>query len=64
MIDSVFRAGKNYYPHLFSEECKLLLKKKKIIKYIIDDIETSCDSDRENSDEEKSDEENSKIKKY
>ena len=56
MIDSVFRAGKNYYPHLFSEECQLLLKKKMIPKYIIDDIEISCDSDRENSDEEKCDE--------
>ena len=35
----------------------MLLKKKKC-KYIIDDIEISSDSDRENSDKEKSNEEN------
>ena len=37
----------------------MLLKKKKIPKYIIDDIEISSDSNRENSDEENSDEESS-----
>ena len=30
----------------------MLLKKKKIPKYIIDDIEISCDTNEENSDEE------------
>ena len=35
-----------------------MLKKKKIPKYIIDDIEISSDSDRENSDEENFDKEN------
>ena len=41
------------------EECKYVDKEKKISKCIINDIEISSDSDRENSEEEKSDEENS-----
>ena len=57
LIDSVFRAGKKYYPQVFLEECKYVVKEKKIPKYIIDDIEISSDSDRENSDEENSDKE-------
>ena len=35
-----------------------MLKKKKISKYIIDDIKISSDCDRENSDKEKSSEKN------
>ena len=73
MIDSVFRADKNYYPQVLLGECKYVVKeKKKIPKYIIHDIEISSDSDRENSDEENpdvkssngenSDEENKKNK--
>ena len=49
---------------MFLEECKYVVKGKKIPKYIIDDIKISSDSDRENSDEESSDEsveENLKI---
>ena len=41
----------------------MLLKKKKIPKYIIDNIKISSDSDRENSDKENSDKENSLMKK-
>ena len=58
MIDSVFRTDKNYYPQVFLEECKYVVKEKRIPKYIIDDTKISSDSDRENSDEESSDEEN------
>ena len=58
LIDSVFRTGNNYYSQVFLEECKYVVKKKKMPKYIIVDIEISSDSDRENSDEENSDEEN------
>ena len=36
-----------------------MLLKKKIPKYIIDDVESSSDSDRQNSDEESSDRKNS-----
>ena len=38
LIDSVFRTGKNYYPQLFLEECKYVVKEKKIHNYIIDDV--------------------------
>ena len=37
---------------MFLEECKYVVKDKNIPKYIIDDIEISSSSDRENSDEE------------
>ena len=57
MIDSVFRTGKNYFPQELLEEFNYVVKEKKIPKYIIDNIEISSDSDRENSDEENSDEE-------
>ena len=62
LIDSVFRTGKNYYPQVFLEECKYVVKEEKIPKYIIEDIEVSSDSERENSDEENSDEKNSDEK--
>ena len=55
MIDSVFRTGKNYYPQVFLEECKYVVKEKKIPKYIIDNIEISSDSHGGNSDKENSD---------
>ena len=59
LMDSVFRTAKNCYHQVFFEECKYILKEKKIPEYITDEIETSSDdSDWENSDEEISDEEN------
>ena len=57
LIDSAFRTGKIYYPQVFLEQCKYIVKEKKMSKYIIDGIEIF--SDDENSDEENSDEENS-----
>ena len=59
LIDSFFRTSKNYYPQVFLEECKYVVKEKKIPKYIINDIEISSHSDEENSDKENSDEVNS-----
>ena len=59
LIGFAFRSGKNYYPQVLLEEYKYVVKEKKIPTYIIDNIEISSDSDRENSDEEKSIEENS-----
>ena len=59
MIDSVFRTGKNCYPQVVLEECKYVVKEKKIPNYITDDIEISSDSHRENSNEENSDKETS-----
>ena len=58
MINSVFKTGKNYYHPGFFEECKFVVKEKQIPKYIIDDIEVSFDSNRENSDRGNSDAEN------
>ena len=59
LLNSDFRTGKNFYPQVFLEECKYVVKEKMIPKYIIDDIEISSDSDRENSDEENSHRKNS-----
>ena len=53
--------GKNYYPQVFLEECKYVVKEKIMLKYITDDIEISSDeenSNEGNSDGEKSDKEN------
>ena len=47
LIDSVNRAGKNYYPQVFLEEFQCVVKEKKMNKYITDKTETS--SDKENS---------------
>ena len=44
---------------MFLEECKYVIKEKKIPKYIIDNAEISSDSDRDNSDEENSNKDNS-----
>ena len=63
LIDSVFRKGKNYYPQVFVEECKYVVKEKKMPEYITANIEVFSDTDRDISDEEifneeKSDKEN------
>ena len=55
MIDSVYKKDKNYYPQVFLEECKYIIKEKKksVKKFITDDIEISSDdSEKENSGEE------------
>ena len=43
---------KNYYRQVFLEECKYVVKEKRIPEYVIGDIEISFDSDREKSDKE------------
>ena len=59
LINSPYKKDKNYYPQVFLEECKYVVKEKKTSEFATDDIEISSDdSDRENSDEEKSNEEN------
>ena len=45
LIDSAFTTGSNYYFQVFLEECKYVVKDKKMSKYIIDDIEISSDCD-------------------
>ena len=59
-IASVFRTGKNYFPQVFLEECKYVVKEKKIHNYFIGDVEVP--SDEENSDKENSGEEDSSEK--
>ena len=44
---------------MFLEECKYVVKEKKMSQYIFDHIEISSDSDEENSDKENSNEESS-----
>ena len=39
LLDSIFRTGKTYYPQVFLEECKYVIKENKIPKYIIHDVE-------------------------
>ena len=39
LIDSVFTTGNIYHPQVFLEECKYVVKEKKMLKYIIDKIE-------------------------
>ena len=52
LIDSVYRKDKNYYPEVFLEECKYVVKEKKKSKFVTGDINIS--SDEENSNEENS----------
>ena len=59
LIDSVYRKDKDYYPQVFLEECKCIVKEKKKSKFITDNVETSSDdSNTGNSDKEDSNEEN------
>ena len=39
LIDSVIGTGKNYYPQVFLEECKYVVKEKKMPEYLTDGIE-------------------------
>ena len=59
MINSLFKTGKNCYPQVLLEECKYVVKEKKMSEYINDNIEISSDSDRDDSEEEIFNEENS-----
>ena len=60
LIDSVYTTGKDDYSHVFLEECKYIVKEKKMSEYITDDTGiASDDSDEQNSDKENSEKENS-----
>ena len=41
LIDSVFRMGKNYYPQVFLEDLKYVVKEKKMYECTTDDIQIS-----------------------
>ena len=38
LVDSVFSTGKNYYPQVFAEECKYVVKEKKMPEYITNNM--------------------------
>ena len=60
MIDSIFRTSKIYYFQVILEKNVNKKKKKKIPKYITNDIEICADEfDKEDSDDENCDDENS-----
>ena len=58
LINTVFRAVKIYYLQVFLEECKCVVKEKRMSEYITDEIGIWLYSDRENFDEENPNEEN------
>ena len=64
LIDSDFRTGKNYYPQVFLEKCKYIVKERRMPEYINDDIEIFSDSNGEDSGEENPDTENFTEKNF
>ena len=38
-LDSVVKVGKDYYPQVFLEECKYVVKEKKIINFVDVELE-------------------------
>ena len=52
-LDSVFEKDRNYYPKFFLKQCKYI--EKKVVRHIIDDLESSSDDfdDSDDSDKEK-----------
>ena len=53
LIDLLYRTGKNYHTHLFLEECKYVVKEKKVPENIADHDEVSPDgSEKENPEKE------------
>ena len=57
---SVFKMGENYYPWIFLEDCKYIVKEKKVSKYINDDLNVSSD-DSDDCNEDASNESNEKA---
>ena len=45
LLDLVYKKKNKYYPQAFLEECKSVVKEKKIHNYIIEDAEISFDED-------------------
>ena len=53
LIDSILQKEGNYYPKVFLEDFKYIIKEKKVIRYITHDLEISSDdSDKKDSDKE------------
>ena len=45
LIDSVFKIGKNYYPQVFLEEYKYIIKEKEVTGHITKDLEILSDEE-------------------
>ena len=58
MLDAVIRVNKKFYPQIFLEECKYLIRKNKMENLINDDLDLSSsdESDNESDNEIDSDE--------
>ena len=54
-FDSVLNNDGNYYPQVCLKECKYI--KKKVVRHIIDDLESSSCDDGDDDDDSDSDEE-------
>ena len=48
MLDSVIRANKKYYPQIFLEECKYVIRKNKMENFINDDLNLSSSDESDN----------------
>ena len=48
MLDSVIRVNKRYYPQIFLEECKYVIRKNKMEKVINDDLDLSSSDESDN----------------
>ena len=51
ILDSVIKANKKYYLHIFLDECKYIQEKIKTENYIDDDLKSDNKSDNDTSDE-------------
>ena len=50
-IHSVLKMGKNYYPQVFLEECKYIIKENEVIRHITEDLQISSDDSGESDEE-------------
>ena len=57
VLESVIRVSKKYYPQTILEECKYVIRKKKLEKLINDDPNLSSSDERDNGSDNKSDSE-------
>ena len=57
MLDSVIRANKKYYPQTLLEECKYVIRKNKMEKFINDDLDLSSSDESDTETDNESDNE-------
>ena len=57
MLDSVIKVNKKYYPQTLLEECKYVIRKKKMENLINDDLDLSSSDESDNEYDNESDNE-------